>query len=309
VNCAFAEFSQDARIVQVTSDNYYCGDFVPEFIIQNLGNDGDLTSANLSVSQYGNVLSTTSWSGSLSTYATESVSLPAVSNIDGGAPLLFSISLAGDMDSSNDSKEEIVAEVVTSQEIVLELLTDEYGDETSWDITDPDGNILATGTGYESETMYNETIELPMIGCFKFTLYDSYGDGICCAYGNGYIKLYDEWGNEIASGAEFTDELAVPFKNTQVSSVSDIDSNTIDLAVFPNPASNNVTVTFDAGNGNQTNLEIINSVGEVVYTESMGSINGKQSLLLDLEELSSGLYFLSVWNNEFKTTQELSIIK
>ncbi len=82
-----------------------------------------------------------------------------------------------------------------------------------------------------------------------------------------------------------------------------------EITLFPNPANNNVTINFNAGNGNTTNLEILNTVGEVVYSEFLGSVNGAQTIVLDVAELSSGLYFVSVSNDEFKTTQELSIIK
>lgn len=311
IECAVAQYAADARVVQVTSDNFYCGDLVPEMVIQNLGNAGDLTSATISVSQFGNVLSSLDWSGSLATYGTETVTLPPASGIDGASPLQFSITTAGDLDASNNTREEFVSQVVTTQEIEIEILTDNYGEETSWEVTDPDGNVIASSAvgSYVSSTTYNETVQLDALGCYSFTLYDSYGDGICCAWGEGYFKIFDEWGNEIASGGEFTDAIGVPFKNNEVSSVTETVATTHDLEVFPNPANQNVTVTFNAGNGERTNLEIMNTVGEVVYAESMGTLNGEQTLVLDLDELSSGLYFITLWGDEFKTTQELSIIK
>merc|ERR1712072_1533002 len=40
--------------------------------------------------------------------------------------------------------------------------------------------------------------------CYTFTITDTYGDGICCSYGQGYYKGMLE-GSEIFSGGEFSD--------------------------------------------------------------------------------------------------------
>ena len=90
-------------------------------------------------------------------------------------------------------------------QVTLELITDEYGAETSWDIKDSQGNILlgiGTQTYGDNET-YTETFCLPFAGPFDFTISDSEGDGICCGqYGDGAYKLYVD-GNLVHSGGEF----------------------------------------------------------------------------------------------------------
>ncbi len=42
-----------------------------------------------------------------------------------------------------------------------------------------------------ANTIYTATWEFNELDCYTFTIYDQYGDGICCAYGNGYYKLKD----------------------------------------------------------------------------------------------------------------------
>ncbi|ACY18783.1 peptidase M4 thermolysin [Haliangium ochraceum DSM 14365] len=83
----------------------------------------------------------------------------------------------------------------------LSLLTDRYGSETSWTITDSSGGTVASGSGYANNTQYNETAELDP-GSYTFTIRDSYGDGICCAYGNGSYTLSLE-GTTIKTGGNF----------------------------------------------------------------------------------------------------------
>jgi len=62
--------------------------------------------------------------------------------------------------------------------IVINL--DQYQGETSWDVKDSTGNIVANGSGYWSQVDYANVLEsrcLPT-GPLKFTIYDSYGDGL-----------------------------------------------------------------------------------------------------------------------------------
>ena len=62
--------------------------------------------------------------------------------------------------------------------VVINL--DQYQSETSWDIQDTSGNIVASGSGYSSQPDYAVVVEqacLPL-GPLTFTIYDSYGDGL-----------------------------------------------------------------------------------------------------------------------------------
>ena len=88
-------------------------------------------------------------------------------------------------------------------QLVLNL--DNYPEETSWVITDAGGSTVASGGTYGSEPDGSTLIInfcLPD-GCYDFTINDSYGDGICCGYGNGSYSLNDVDGNVLASGGDF----------------------------------------------------------------------------------------------------------
>ena len=61
------------------------------------------------------------------------------------------------------------------------------------------GNNTAIDGGAGSTV--TEDICLPN-GCYDFTIFDSYGDGICCAYGNGSYSLTDG-STVLASGGSF----------------------------------------------------------------------------------------------------------
>ena len=75
--------------------------------------------------------------------------------------------------------------------ISLDVFSDSYPTETSWDITNGGGTILASGsfTGAAGTLMSFEYCIPDSIDCITFNIHDSYGDGICCTYGNGYYLL------------------------------------------------------------------------------------------------------------------------
>ena len=91
------------------------------------------------------------------------------------------------------------------EELTLEIVLDQYPGETTWEITDESDQVVASGGNYSgnpSGTLITENICLPE-ACYTFTIFDSFGDGICCAYGEGSYTLSDSDGIVLASGGEF----------------------------------------------------------------------------------------------------------
>lgn len=87
-------------------------------------------------------------------------------------------------------------------EVTLTLVLDNYPSETSWSLTDGSGTTVASGSGYSTAgATVTETFCLAD-DCYEFTINDSYGDGICCAYGNGSYSL-DAGSTNLASGGAF----------------------------------------------------------------------------------------------------------
>lgn len=91
----------------------------------------------------------------------------------------------------------------------LSLTTDNYGAETSWQITDSQSIVVESGTGYASNTTYNQDLCLGD-GNYVFTINDTYGDGICCQYGSGNYSLSFA-GQTVASGGTFASSEATAF--------------------------------------------------------------------------------------------------
>lgn len=77
--------------------------------------------------------------------------------------------------------------------IKLRLKLDDYPEETTWEIVDSAGNTVDYGGPYavsQANKLIAKNILLPD-GDYTLYVDDAYGDGICCDYGNGYVKLRD----------------------------------------------------------------------------------------------------------------------
>lgn len=88
----------------------------------------------------------------------------------------------------------------SDNEAVLTLVLDNYPTETAWTLTNSQGTIVYSGGGYSDA---NSTVTLDVCladGCFDFNITDSYGDGICCAYGEGSYTVSDDSGVLITGG-------------------------------------------------------------------------------------------------------------
>ncbi len=72
--------------------------------------------------------------------------------------------------------------------VTLNLTTDNYASETSWTLTNGAGATVESGSGYANNQTYTFNWTLPADN-YTFTINDSYGDGICCAYGSGSYSL------------------------------------------------------------------------------------------------------------------------
>ncbi|NRB49217.1 MAG: S8 family serine peptidase [Saprospiraceae bacterium] len=99
------------------------------------------------------------------------------------------------------------------QVLQLTIQFDHYPEETSWEVRTPEG-ILVAAAGPFTEAVglstYTQEFVLPE-GQYVFAINDSYGDGICCNYGDGNFQLKDSNGSSIIAGTEFTAAASVAF--------------------------------------------------------------------------------------------------
>jgi hypothetical protein len=243
-NCSAAVHLSDAVIVDYLGDQSICsGSFTPEVSILNIGTN-NMTSATINV-KYGNTtLLSQAWTGNLSTYGQDTILLNPVS-LSTTSNLTFEVVVPNDGDLSNNSinQDIIIPILVPTDTLLLQINTDNYGFETYWAIVDDNNIIHAEGgntnvglsgggaqvasvtdpNAYLSNSLINETIILPIGGCFRFVIVDDWGDGICCSYGNGSYNLYDYNYGLIGSGGSFTVNEESPFSKATTTTTSDLE--------------------------------------------------------------------------------------
>lgn len=82
-------------------------------------------------------------------------------------------------------------------EIIVAIVPDQYPGETAWTVRDLSGNLLASGGSV------GDTFCVPANSCVIFKITDTYGDGICCNFGNGSYTVFTD-GVMSATGGQFT---------------------------------------------------------------------------------------------------------
>lgn len=217
------------------------GEVVIEVTVSNFGTS-PLTSAVIGYSVDGGPQQTVNWSGNLDQYENETVSLPAIMATDGTNTVTVTIvSVNGQQDenSFNDAANvEFSAFSGETFDFTLELVLDDYGSETTWELRRL-GNVVYSGGPYEDD-QDQLVITVPMCleeGCYILQVDDSYGDGMCCDFGEGSFTVLDPEGDVVYTGGNFTDSDLEQFCT---SAMSTGDIAPIALSAWPNPASTTV---------------------------------------------------------------------
>lgn len=115
--------------------------------------------------------------------------------------------------ASNSSEEIIIdyTKICQSNDIDLSIIFDSFPGETSWTITDSSSVVIASGGTYPGETSFNDSFTFPD-GDYTFTIFDSFGDGICCGWGTGsYILEMPTCSVILGQGGSFASSESVQF--------------------------------------------------------------------------------------------------
>lgn len=150
--------------------------------------------------------------------------------------------------------------------LTMRIIVDNYPGETTWDIKNSSGTVVASGGPYggtPSGTTINTAVCLDN-GCYTLTMYDSYGDGICCSYGNGsYALINNATGATIVNGGQFASQDVKTFCLT--------------------PA-----IVYCGSTGNNTSYEYINQVQLGTINRLSGSNGGYANFTSDATTLAPG---------------------
>ena len=130
---------------------------------------------------------------------------------------------------------------------------------------------------------------------------------------NGDIPVlfqYDSWaGNTLQDDFPILEENKMAVYMIDPSLLNGIQSEIAQSSVniFPNPASSNVTLSFEAKNSGETVVTISNMIGQTVKIQNADIISGSNNVTMDLTSLNEGIYLVSIGSGSNKITQKLVI--
>ena len=213
----------DAEILGVDGiTTAICDTFIDALIvIRNNGVD-TLTSANVTYQVNDNEETLIEWTGSLANDETDGIPVRFTGLEDGSNTIVVTSSMPNgvpDEEPSND-RVEVDADVSAGGErVVLELLTDLFPDENTWELYDYNGELIESGGPFtQPQTLYTVEWCLETDSCYTFVLKDSYADGIT-GYGvDGDYRIINSEGIVLASladpnfGAEDINEFCVQYE-------------------------------------------------------------------------------------------------
>ena len=90
--------------------------------------------------------------------------------------------------------------------VAVNINLDQYGAETTWRLENTGGTVFASGGPYTNvgaSGVYPQpdVVRCLPAGCYRLIVNDSFGDGLCCAYGIGSIGVEDQNGIPLTAPA------------------------------------------------------------------------------------------------------------
>ncbi len=82
------------------------------------------------------------------------------------------------------------------------------------------------------------------------------------------------------------------------------------FSVYPNPADNEINISFDFQLANYVELNVTNFMGIVVKELFISSLsNDKNVLNINLSDLSTGMYIITIKTNSYSESKKISIVR
>lgn len=201
----------DAGIRAISGINSsYCNtnNFSPVVTIRNFGANA-LTNAIVNYGIIGGTNQTFNFAGSLASNSNITVALPFLNGV-AGANTFYAYTtmpnMVNDSNAVNDTTKYSFFIVQNGLTPTLYITDNCFGEETSWNVTNANGTVLAQGDNYVTDNAAPTIIGnlcLP-VGCYNFNLMDSYGDGLRGNYGgactvNGDAFILGEAGDTLCN--------------------------------------------------------------------------------------------------------------
>ncbi len=168
--------------------------------------------------------------------------------------------------------------VCTSQTgVAYSIAAIPYASSYIWTV--PSGGTIASGQGTTSVTV---------------------NFGMTTGNRNVSVRGHNDCGNGSARTLSVTISSCPKLSNDEF-----INEN--DLNLYPNPADNYVEILFKSDKSDHTYLTLTDIIGKKVYSQNIITHEGRNSYVINLKDVPSGIYLLSFKNNSINITKRLVI--
>ncbi|MCL9808120.1 T9SS type A sorting domain-containing protein [Flavobacterium luminosum] len=271
----------------------------------------NITSAQILFDFDGVGTQTYNWTGNLAPNASTNINLPSMYLANTSQSFYASLEKVNNITDgyiTNNEVGKIVdsPNVIVGNNVVFNLKPDHYADEIEWNLKDINGNILQSSPKYDigDSTLKTYNWNLPN-GCYTLTVIDTYGDGLNYdANGlDGYYNLYDQNNNKIFEGGGHKNQVEHKFA---INTLSNNDFEFDNFSLYPNPNKGNFTVKFDPETNDKINIDVYDLRGRQIFERSYVN-NGTFNQEVNLNNISSGVYLITISNGQKKTTKRIVI--
>ena len=286
----------------VSIPSTYCGDteVVPTITLTNFGTE-DITSASIDWNLDGGSNTTINFNGTLAINESETFTIGPLTLAVGVYEFNASLTSVngGTDDYTNNDNASSSIDIINynTSQVHLELVTDDWSEETSWEFRSFDGTVLYSfgpyQAGTDNNTTFNYSFDVADNECYFFEIFDAANDGICCDFGVGSYSLTTDDNTVIADGGEFG------FSEVNAIGIDDNlglnDILTQNIVMYPNPTTSIINLE---GNLNEIQMNIYDMLGRVLFSQ-------KATKQLDLSWLDAGTYFVQFSDGTKTSTSKL----
>lgn len=178
------------------------------------------------------------------------------------------------------------------------IIDSSYGSNLTYTWNFGDGSPLYTGTNF-THTYAN-------VGPYFLCLTVDNGAGCSDTYCDSIMVN----ANGVLTGktnAGFTIQMGNGDNNTSGPNSINTIGNQTDVKVYPNPASENITLSFETENAEKMNVTIYSITGQKVLENNFSAQSGLNQKMINVENLETGVYIIKLKSSLGFVTKTISI--
>lgn len=311
VNAAVEEIIAPNSDFEYNRVNPICS--YPVIVIKNYGAQ-PLTSADIGYGILGGAQGSYHWTGNLNFNESATVTLGALAWGGTTTPDVFRAWIsnpnggADDYPYNDTLRSTVSFTPMLPTQFALLWQTNSAYTQTTYQLTDINGNVLYTNGVLAPNTLYRDTFNLAQ-GCYQLKITDAGKDGLyffANSSGAGYARLVKTLGaaSIIKSfSADFGTSIVYNFTVGFMTAVEEHVSENV-FGISPNPSKGSVIVDIILAHPDDLELSVYNQLGEIVYTHSYNNFI-QDMIQLDLQNQPAGMYYVTMQTSKGKETRKL----